>query len=708
MPAEQNKKRIRVALVGQPNVGKSLLINSLSGSHLKVGNFSGVTVEKAEAFLNYGDYEIAITDLPGSYALEEYTADEKVTTHFLKSKDYDVILNIADSTNLQRNLFLTVQLMELGQKMVLALNMSDEAEREGININSKYLSEILGLPVIKVSAAKKSGLEDLLKNVVDVYERALNKPKVFYADSVEQGLGEIEDFIETKKLGWLKEAGLTKRELSVGLLKKDKQVYALIHDKPVWMELQPIVNRHLKNLYTIYETDDAKEIFDIEASSFARGAAKECVVKDEKEERNMTQRIDAVLLHKVFGIPIFLFFMWAMFQLTFELGSIPADWIDMLFSGLGEGVKNAIPNEIIASIVADGVLAGVGAVVMFLPNIMILFFGIALLETTGYMSRVAFLLDGFFHKFGLHGKSFIPLVTGFGCSVPAYMATRTLKSRKDRLLTLFIVNFMSCGARLPVYVLFIGAFIPHDYAGNTLFALYIFGALVGLVLAKILRLTVFKEKDEPFVMEMPKYRLPSVKLIWFMIWNKSLMYLKKAGTFILAASILIWFASTYPKSDALEKAYEVKIAQSTSEEAGTALQNAFYQKEIENSYLGQVGKFIEPVFEPVGFDWKMSVAIIAGLSAKEVVVSTLGVLYSLGDEVDEESKSLKEILKSSIPLESAIAFLMFIMFYNPCLAATVVFGKEASGTRYIYYNFIFTSLVAYLFALLAYWIVGSF
>jgi ferrous iron transport protein B len=695
-------KIIRVALVGQPNVGKSLLINSLSGSNLKVGNFSGVTVEKAEANLKYKDYEIKITDLPGTYAIQDYTLEERVASGFLKDKEYDVILDIVDSTNLQRNLFLTAQLMELGQKMVLALNMSDEAKKEGIEVDSEQLSEVLGLPAIKVSAAKKSGLEELLETIVKVYEEPLCEPKRVYSDMVEERLFEIGEFIEQKPLGWLSGARLSKRELAVGLLKKDKYIYSIIHDKPIWMELQPLVNRHLQDLYTIYESEDAKEIFDIEARSFARGAVKECVSREEMEERNLTQKIDTILLHKIFGIPIFLFFMWSIFQLTFELGSVPADWIDMLFVSMGEGIKSSVPNEAIASLLGDGVIGGVGAVIMFLPNIMILFFGIALLESTGYMSRVAFLLDGFFHKFGLHGKSFIPLVTGFGCSVPAYMAARTLKSKKDRVLTLFIVNFMSCGARLPVYVLFIGAFLPESYAGNALFGLYIFGALVGLMLAKILRMTVFKEKDEPFVMEMPKYRVPSLRLVWFMIWNKSLMYLKKAGTFILAASMLIWFASNYPNSDALETEYAQKIELASSEEAISELNNEFYQKKIESSYLGQAGKFIEPVFAPLGFDWKMSVALLSGLSAKEVVVSTLGVLYSLGDEVDEESRPLKEILASSIPIGSAMAFIVFVMFYNPCLAATVVFGKEAGGTKYIYYNFIFTTIVAYLFAMLAY------
>lgn len=696
-----SKKVIKIAMIGQPNVGKSMLINSISGSNLKVGNFSGVTVEKAEAFFTYKDYEIKIVDLPGTYSINEYTIEERVTKEFLESKEYDIILNILDSTNLQRNLFLTAQVMELGQKMVLALNMSDEAKKEGIEVNSAYLSDILGVPAIKVSAKTKSGLQELLDAIITVYKEPLCEPKRVYSDVIEEGIYEIAEFAKNKKLGWLEGERITRRELAVKLLKKEKKIYSLIHDKPIWMELQPLVNRILKNLYTIYESEDVKEIFEKEARSFARGVAKECINKEKRDERNLTQKIDSILLHRYFGIPIFLFFMWAIFQLTFSIGGIPAEWIDMLFSSLGEVVLSTVSDETIASLLADGVIGGVGAVMMFLPNIMILFFGIALLESTGYMSRVAFLLDGFFHKFGLHGKSFIPLVTGFGCSVPAYMATRTLKSRKDRLLTLFIINFMSCGARLPVYVLFIGAFLPKQYSGNALFAIYIVGALAGLVLAKILRMTVFRDKDEPFVMEMPKYRIPGVRLIWFMIWSKSLMYIKKAGTFILAASLLIWFASSYPKSSDLSSAYTKQLEFADKAESAKIL-NELHQKELEGSYLGITGKIIEPIFAPLGFDWRLSIALVAGLSAKEVVVSTIGVLYSLGADVDEESVKLRDILRSSMPIESAIAFIVFVMFYNPCLAATVVFGKEAGGFKYVFYNFIFTSVVAYIFAFVAY------
>jgi ferrous iron transport protein B len=362
------------------------------------------------------------------------------------------------------------------------------------------------------------------------------------------------------------------------------------------------------------------------------------------------------------------------------------DLIDGIFASIIDKTKEILGNNAISSMIADGAIAGVGAVVLFVPNIVILFFGIALLETTGYMSRVAFLLDGLFHKFGLHGKSFIPLVSGFGCSVPAYMAARTLKNPKDKLITLFIIGFMSCGARLPIYVLFAGAFFGQDNAGNILFIIYISGAMLGLVMAKALKTFVFKGEDEPFVMEMPKYRMPSLKLIWHTVYSQAKGYLNKAGTFILAASILIWFASNYPKVQA-------------PQDFDT---NQVKMYELEHSYLGKVGHASEPFFAPLGFDWKMSVALETGLAAKEVVVSTLGVLYSLGDEVDEENSSLIKQIKANIPFASAIAFIVFVMIYLPCLAASMVFAKEAGGWKYLAYLFVMTTATAWILSFIAY------
>jgi len=689
---------IKIALVGQPNVGKSMLINSLSNAKLKVGNFSGVTVAKEEVFVEYKNYQIQITDLPGAYSLNDYTLEEKVTKDFLDNSNYDIILNVLDSTNLQRNLLLTSELLALDKKMIIALNMSDEAQKESIIIDELQLSRILGKPCIKTSAAKKTGIKKLLDEIVSKFESEKLPTKLFFSDVIEEEIETISQLL--KDCGF--KTNQTYRQLAIKLLKEDKQIYKQFHDEPIWIKLQHVLNESFEHLYIHFDTKNIEDIFNDEKFAFARGAVTETVKQKFIEQKTLTEKFDSILIHKFFGLPIFLFLMWGLFQLTFELGNIPMDLIDAFFANIIDNTKQVLGDNQISSIIADGAIAGVGSVVLFLPNIVILFFGIALLETTGYMSRVAFLLDGFFHKFGLHGKSFIPLVTGFGCSVPAYMAARTLKNEKDRLLTLFIIGFMSCGARLPIYVLFVGAFFSEHNAGNILFLIYISGAILGLFAAKILKIVVFKSEDEPFVMEMPKYRLPSFKLVWHTVSNQAMMYLKKAGTYILAASLLIWFASNYPKHLDIEDSYNKKIEVAVNEEEKTNLANELSLYNLENSYLGYIGKFTEPVFEPLGFDWRMSIALETGLAAKEIVVSTLSILYGLGEDNNENSDSLIEKIRNNIPFASAISFIVFVMIYLPCLAASMVFAKEAGGWKYLGYLFVFTTSTAWILSFIVY------
>ncbi|MBX2079106.1 ferrous iron transport protein B [Campylobacter peloridis] len=670
-------KKITIALVGQPNVGKSLLINALCKANMKVGNFSGVTVEKAEAKIVYKDYELNFIDLPGTYALDGYSEEEKITKQFLEQGKYDLIVNVLDSTNLERNLILSAALLQMQKKMIMALNMQDEARHEGIMINYEILSNLLSTPCVGISAKTKDNLSILLDLIIKTYEEDLKTINRIYCDVIEEELEKIIHFLDTEKIHHSH-----KKEFALSLLKNEK-----ITDN---VDLKNFVKKSQDNICNHFCNQEIDAIFKEELLAFSNAIVAKVLRKGVKN-LNHTKEIDAILINKYLGIPIFLFFMWALFQLTFSLGQIPMDYIEGFFAYLGEAIKANISNEFIASALADGVVGGVGAVIGFLPNIVILFFGIALLETTGYMARVAFLLDGILYKFGLHGKSFIPLITGFGCSVPAFMATRTLKNKKDRLLTLFIINFMSCGARLPVYVLFVGAFFPSDVAGNYLFGIYLLGAFLGLIAAKILRMSAFRGQDEPFVMEMPKYRMPNWNLVWFMVFNKAKMYLKKAGTFILLASLLIWFASNFP----------VQKNQN---------QDLFLQQElqVENSYLGQFGKAIEPVFAPLGFDWKLSVSLVSGLAAKEVMISTMGVLYSLGGDVSENDNALRAYIAKNIPFEVAIAYILFVMIYNPCFAATIVFAKEAGGKKYVFYLFAFSCIFAYIIAFIGINIVNFF
>ncbi|EAH5676746.1 ferrous iron transport protein B [Campylobacter upsaliensis] len=657
-------KKINIILVGQPNVGKSSLINALCKSNLKVGNFPGVTVEKASAKIVYKNYTLEFIDLPGTYALDGYSEEEKITQNYIKTQNYDLIINILDSTNLKRNLILSTQLLECQKKMILALNMSDEAKKEGFSIDVKKLEELIKTPSISISSRTKENLNALLDLIIQTHEAAFTPFLRPYGEQLEEELAKIQQDIEKLNLN------------------ENPRAYAvsLLQNKIQNSVCQEVVKNSQNRLFERYQSQNIDEIFKEDLLAFSAGLSQQ-ISKQEPTSNNITKSLDALLINKYFGVPIFLFLMWVLFQLTFTLGAIPMDYIEMGFGALGDLCKEYISNELLASVLADGIIGGVGAVILFLPNILILFFGIALLETTGYMSRVAFLLDGILYKFGLHGKSFIPLITGFGCSVPAFMATRTLKNKRDRLLTLFVINFMSCGARLPVYVLFIGAFFGGEQAGNYLFGIYILGAFLGLLAAKFLKMTAFRGIDEPFVMEMPKYRMPNWNLVWQMSFNKAKMYLKKAGTFILLASVLIWFASNFP----------IQTNAPEDEKKAAELQ-------VENSYLGQFGKTIEPIFAPLELDWKLSVSLLSGLAAKEVMISTLGVLYALGEDLDENDENLRQTLASNIPFSTAVAYILFVMIYNPCFAATIVFAKESGKAKYMLYLFLFTCISAYIVA----------
>ncbi|OOQ04553.1 ferrous iron transport protein B [Helicobacter pylori] len=635
-------KEITIALVGQPNVGKSSLINALSNAHLKVGNFAGVTVDKMEVGLIHKEHQITIIDLPGTYALNDFTTEEKVTKDFLEKGQYDLILNVVDSTNLERNLALSTQLLDTNKKMLLALNMWDEAQKEGIKINTEKLSQELGVVCVPTSARSKEdrlNTELLLDEIVRLYSQNTTNNESIKVPS--------QSFKESLKYSQ------SAQRIAKSVISENQQNASFEH----------------------------------------------------------TYKIDKILMHLRYGIFIFLGFMFIIFSLSFLIGGGVQKALETGFKFLSDSIKENVANEDLASLVGDGIIGGVGATVSFLPLIVVLYFGISLLETTGYMSRVAFLLDGILHKFGLHGKSFIPLITGFGCSVPAYMATRTLQNYNERLITLFVIGFMSCSARLPIYVLFVGSFFPSSSAGFVLFCIYILGAVVALVMAKLLKLSVFKGQTESFIMEMPKYRFPSWRMVYFSIYTKSLSYLKKAGTYILVGAILIWFMSQYPKSDVAMKTYKQEsllvnknttLSSEAKEEKLKELKTELDKKNLKNSIVGRGGAYLEKVFSPMDFDWRLSVSLVTGFMAKEVVVSTLGVLFSLGDQ-NEKSDAFRGILRKEVSVPSGIAFIVFVMFYIPCFAATITFGREAGGIKFVVYLFIFTTVVAYAFSLIAFY-----
>ena len=605
-------KKIKVAMVGQPNVGKSSIINAISEARLHVGNFAGVTVEKKEVFIKKGDFDIDIVDLPGIYSLNAYTPEEQVAKNYLLNEDYDLIINVVDANVLQRNLIFTMQLLDMNKNLILVVNMIDEVEKKGGHIDAQKLSTLLGIPVILTSAKENRGVDEIVDRLIEVYNSPKIEKKIYYNEKIEEEIEKLSSILLKSPHFKDKEEA---RFYIIRLLEKDEDIYKIIHDLPIFLELHEALGDSIKKLKLEFDEENVTDILADERNALAKSLTMQIMIMPRKE--SLTDKIDNILIHPIFGLPIFLFFMWALFQLTFEIGSIPMDYIDETVTNFADWLRKILPQGDLNSVITDGVIPAVGAIIMFLPNILVLFLGINLLEQTGYMARAAFLLDGFLKRFGLQGKAFIPLVSGFGCTVPAYMAARTLKNPKDRLITMLVLGFMNCSARLPVYVLLIAAFFPTQNAGNVLFVIYIGGAMLGLLVAKVLRTVLFKGEPEPFVMEMPPYRFPSIKALLMELWIKAKLFIKKAGTFIAGAAMIVWFLSSYPVNESLEKEYAKKIELAVDEKQKTTLENELAAKELENSFLGQFGKAVEPVFAPIGFDWRMSVATISGLAAKE-------------------------------------------------------------------------------------------
>ncbi len=620
---QTQSKIINVALVGNPNSGKTSLFNRATGQHEKVGNYGGVTIDAKAGVFKHKGYTINLIDLPGTYSITEYTPEELFVRKYISESHPDIVLNVLDTSNLERNMYLTTQLIDMNVRIVACLNMYDELKRNGAELDYQQLGEMMGIPFVPTTASKGIGIEQLLDTIIAVFE---DKEGFSYHIHINYGRI-IEDAIRKIKLiiNENKEIvdNFSRRYLAIKLLENDKTTFEMFEKAPNFDRLRNCVEKEIADIEKEYKEDTHDVITNLKYG-FIRGALKETLKEDVKEKHRLSNAIDEVLTHKYLGFPFLLVFLWVMFQATFTIGSYPMDWIDAGFSATGGWLQSVMADGWFKDLLVDGIVAGVGGVVIFLPNILILFFFISLMEDTGYMARTAFIMDKLMHKIGLHGKSFIPMLMGFGCNVPAVMATRTLENRKDRILTMLIIPFMSCSARLPVYVLLVSAFFPKNQ-GLVLMSIYIVGIIVAIMVALLMKNTLFAKKSQPFVMELPPYRMPTMRNTIIHMWNKSAQYLQKMGTVILLAAILIWALCYFPKTTdntAKFQAQKEQVAADTSldeiqQQAALAHLDVLQQSDqMENSYIGRIGHTIAPVLKPMGFDWKMGVSIVTGLAAK--------------------------------------------------------------------------------------------
>ncbi len=718
---EEKTKTINVALVGNPNCGKTTLFNHATGKHEKVGNYGGVTVDTKEAHLNYNGYRINVTDLPGTYSISEYSPEELFVRNHLIENMPDVVVNVIDASNLERNLFLTSQLMDMNIKVIIALNMYDELLNRGDKFDYAGLAKIIGIPIVTTVASKGEGINDLVSSIIDMYEdnnKVFRHVHINYGTNIEESIKKVK--AEVKKNKQICDL-FYPRYTAIKLIENDKSFKEQIAGYPDTAALLTVAQNEITGLEKEFKEKSDTIIADAKYG-FIHGVLKETFAPKPMGKRQRSHAIDSILTHKFFGFPIFIFFLWVMFQLTFSLGSYPMDWIDAGVSGLGSFVSNILSQGSLHDLIVDGIIGGVGGVIVFLPNILILFFCISLMEDTGYMARAAFIMDKLMHKMGLHGKSFIPLIMGFGCNVPAVMATRTLENRKDRILTMLIIPFMSCSARLPVYVLLISAFFPNNQ-GLVLLSIYIIGIMLAVLVALVFKRIFFAKQDIPFVMELPPYRIPTLRNTTVHMWNKSVQYLTKMGTIILSASIIIWALGHFPRNVEFSKNYDLlstnissdnSLSEKEKEGQLTQIEIDKASERMEKSYIGQLGHFITPVIQPLGWDWKIGVSIITGLAAKEIVVGSMGVLYQSDIEANENSVNLKTKLQQQVftsgpmigqkvfsPLV-AYSLMVFILIYFPCVAVVAAIKKEASW-KWATFTMVYTTALAWLLAFFVYY-----
>lgn len=725
--AEERKHVIRVALVGNPNCGKTSLFNVASGSHEHVGNYSGVTVDAKEGRFEYKGYKFVLVDLPGTYSLSAYSPEELYVRKNLIDNVPDVVINVVDASNIERNLYLTAQVIDMNLKVVMALNMYDELKDKGDELDIKQLGYLLGMPVCPTVSRDGTGIPELFDTVIKIYTQS--DPKLARHIHINHG-AELEKSIDRIKLLLQKNQSLrdkySTRYLAIKYLEDDKDIEKIIDTLPNRDEIISARVIEEQRIIDLLHTNTESAIVDAKYA-FIQGALAETYKphQDATPRKTVTDKIDAIVTNKWMAFPIFIAVLYLIFQTTFAVGDYPMQWIDWFVGKFGDFVATFMADGWLKDLVVDGIISGVGSVLVFLPNILILYFFISLMEDSGYMSRAAFIVDKLMHKIGLHGKSFIPMVMGFGCNVPAIMATRAIESRKSRMITIAIIPFMSCAGRLPIFVLLAGAFFPHN-AALVLLGIYLLGIVLAILSAIVLSKFV-KDDDLPFVMELPPYRIPTAKAIWRHTWEKGQQYLQKMATTILICSVIIWFLGYFPKNKELMAAQEeyatlaqtpagrlsanadevdVNAAAATKQELMTRI-DSLYAYQQENSYIGQLGRMVSPALDPLGFNWKMDVGLLTGIAAKELVVSTLGVMYSEGAKVSEghdmsEDTQLQSALVNDVTPAAALSFMVFILLYFPCVATFVAIKNETGKWRWAVACCAYTMAVAWIMSFIVY------
>ena len=734
-----SEKVIKIVLVGNPNSGKTTFFNYASGANEHVGNYAGVTIGTKTAYFKHNGYRLEMTDLPGTYSLSAYSPEEKFVREQLINEKPDVILNIVDASNLERNLFLTTQIIDLELKTVISLNMYDEFQRSGSKLDYGELGLMIGIPFVPTVASRGIGLNELLEKIIEVHEGkclASRRVHINYNLDLELEIRNLQKILQDFECEL---ENLGSRYVAIKLIENDSDIVNTVDKTENGATLVALADEARGRIEETL-TEDIQSLFIDARYGFIDGALKKTLDQRGQKKRQRLE-VDDVLTHKLWGYPIFIFIMWLIFQATFVVGQYPMDWIDAGVGYLGNFVDQLMVDGPLKSLLINGIISGVGGVIVFLPNILILFFAISFLEDTGYMARAAFLMDKLMQKMGLQGKSFIPMIMGFGCNVPAIMATRTLENKNHRLLTMLINPFMSCSARLPVYILIIGAIFPEN-RGSILFGIYSLGILLAIIVSVILNKVMIKTDNVPFVMELPPYRRPTFKASIMHMWFKAAQYLKKMGGIILLASIIIWALGHYPTNieysenyteieNRIKSDYTSKISSATTKtqvsvltaELSTKIDSIQMKKmgeQQEKSFIGRIGKFVEPVMRPMGFDWKMSVALLTGIAAKEVVISTMGVLYQAEPNADETSQTLMNNLKeqtyTSGPMIGnkvftplvALSFLVFVLIYFPCVAVVAAIKNESGEWKWAIFSIVLTTTMAWLMAFAVYQIGSIF